>query len=346
VGDYLTSWMQTGKSPGQTWYGYGGQGCNTNFKTALTVRNTEGMPRTLDRITAKGQTEFVYPQVGNGDKVGIDVQTFGEGSKGKSDKVTVSLRAINLGYMIGKMESLLATKTDEEQAAIVKNTDLFVEELMSTLSPSSLVVTLRSLTINTDNDGMGRIEIFVEPEWPPGPLFLNCHYGYSAGGERDDWDKSLELFFTEILPLVVDLALVAVIVLASCAGPQAAAVCAPAIGAGQALLVAEIAYVLHRMAEDGYGTIDENKYDCRFPIPGGFNHTYSLNLVETIENKLTPIIRASPVLEKVGNEATSNPAVSASMSQSQAVSSVSGTNQMVLLMLVLVGAYFIMAGDE
>lgn len=338
--------MQTGKSPAQTWYGYGGQGCNTNFKTALTVRDKEGMPRTLDRITAEGQTEFVYPQVGNGDKVAVDVQTFGDGNKAKSDKVTVSLRAINLGYMMGKMESLLATKTDEEQAAIVKNTDLFVEELMTTISPSSLVVTLRTLTINTDDDGMGRIEIFVEPEWPAGPLFVNCHYGYSAGGERSDWDKSLEIFITEILPLVVDLTLIAIIYFGSCSGPQAAVLCAPAIAAGQALLVAEIAYVVHRIAEDGYGTIEENKYDCRFPVPGGFNHTYSINLVETIENKLAPIFRASPVLQSAGEEATSNTAVSASMSQSRAVSNVSGPNQMVLMILVLVGAYFIMAGEK
>lgn len=338
--------MQTGKSPGQTWYGFlgdRGHGCNTNFKTALTVRDKEGMPRTLDRITAEGQTEFVYPQVGNGDKVAIEVQTFGDGNTAKSDTVTVSLQGINLGYMMGKMESLLATKTDEEQAAIVKNTDLFVEELMSTLSPSSLVVTLRTLTINTDDDGMGRIEIFVEPEWPAGPLFVNCHYGYSAAGERSDWDKSLQLLFTEILPLVVDLTLAAFILFGGCATGVG---CGPAIAAGQALLVAELAYVVHRMAEDGYGAIEENKYDCRFPAPGGFNHIYSLNLVEAIENKLAPIVRASPVLQTAGEEATSNPAVSASMSQSQAVSNVSGTNQMVLIMLVLVGAYFIMAGDE
>lgn len=338
--------MQTGKSPSQVWSEQLGKRCHAGFNSAMTVRDKEGMLRTLDRITAQGQTEFVYPQVGNGDKVAVDVKTFGDDNKAKSDKVTVTLRAINLGYMIGKMESLLATKTDEEQAAIVKNTDLFVEELMSTLSPSSLVVTLRSLTINTDDDGMGRIEIFVEPEWPAGPVFVTCHYGYSAGNERDDWSKSLEIFITEILPLVVDLTLIAVIIFGSCGGPQAAVACAPAIAAGQALLVAEIAYVAHRYSQDGYGAVDLNKYDCRFPVPGGFNHTYSLNLVETIDNKLAPIIRASPVLEKAGDEATSNTSVRGSMSQSQAVTNVSGTNQWVLIMLVLVGAYFIVAGDE
>ena len=342
----MVAWMQTGKSPGQTWSEQLGKRCHAGFNSALTVRDKEGMPRTLDRITAQGQTEFVYPQVGNGDKVIVDVKTFGDDNKAKSDTVTVTLRAINLGYMIGKMESLLATKTDEEQAAIVKNTDLFVEELLSTISPSSLLVTLRSLTINTDNDGIGRIEIFVEPEWPAGPVFVTCHYGYSAGNERDDWSKSLEIFITEILPLIVDLTLVAIIVLGSCGGPQAAVTCAPAIAAGQALLVAEIAYVAHRYSQDGYGAVDLNKYDCRFPVPGGFNHTYSLNLVETIDNKLAPIIRASPVLEKAGDEATSNTSVSGSMSQSQAVTNVSGTNQWVLIMLVLVGAYFIVAGDE
>ncbi len=92
----MAAWMQTGKSSDQTWY-EGDSACNTGFKTAITVRDKEGMPRTLDRITAKGQTEFVFPQVGTGDKIVIDVQTLGEGRTPKSDRVTINLSGINFG---------------------------------------------------------------------------------------------------------------------------------------------------------------------------------------------------------------------------------------------------------
>jgi hypothetical protein len=306
------------------------------------------MPRTVDRVATEGQTEFVFPQVGNGDKVIIEVQTLGNGRTAKSDRVTANLTGINLGYMIGKMNQLLATKTEEERVTLVQNTALLVDELMPLLSPSSLLVTVRSVTINTDNDGMGRIEIFVENDWPAGPMFLNCHYGYSAAAEREDWNKALELYIVELLPLLVDISLSILWVAAGCtigAALTAGGSCALAIGAAGVVFTAEMAYIFHRYYQDGYGVIDINKYDCRFPLPGGFNHTYALSLVETMENKLVPIIRASPTLQEVGDIASSNNSVQMSVSQSQAISSASRTNGIVLVMLVLVGAYFIIGGD-
>ena len=344
----MVAWMQTGKSPGQTWYDED-YACNTGFKSAVTVRDKEGMPRTMDRITAGGETQFVFPQIGNGDKVIVDVKTLGDDNKAKSDRVTVGLTGINLGYMMGTMADLLATKTEAEQAALIQNTDALVEELMPMLAPGSLIVNIRTQTINTNSDGIGQVEIFVEDAWPAGPLFVNCHYGYSATAERSNWDKSLEFFFVEILPLIVDLALAAIFLLAGCtigAAFTAGGTCLLALGASIALLSAEIAYLIHRIRKDAYGFIDINKYDCRFPIPGGFNHTYTLDLVETMGNKLTPIIRDTPSLEAAGETAGSNPTVQASTTQSQVMSNVTPTNQIVLIIMVLAGAYFIMGGDD
>ena len=311
------------------------------------------MPRTLDRITANGETELVFPQVGTGDRVIVDVETLGDNRKAKSDTVTVNLSGINFGYMMRIMEELLATKTDEEKVAIVQNTSALVDELLPLLSPSSLIVNVRSQTITTNADGIGQAKMFVEREWPGGPLFVNCHYGYSATGERTDWDKSLELFVVDILPFIVDIALFAAwsfVGVGACTIGAAVTVggtCVVFLAASTAVIAAEMGYIYHRLQQDGYGSIDINKYDCRFPTPGGFNHIYTLNLVETLGNTLAPIIRDSPNLQIAGEAAASNHSVQASASMSRAVSHVSGpTNQLILVMMVLVGAYLIMAGDE
>ena len=348
----MTTWMQTGKDSDQTWY-HGDYSCNTGFKSAVTVRDKEGMPRTVDRITAEGETEFVFPQVGNGDRVIVDVETLGDNRKAKSDRVTINLSGINFGYMMKIMEQLLATKTDEEKVAIAQDTSMLVDELLPLLSPSSLIVNVRSQTITTNADGIGQAEMFVEREWPGGPLFVNCHYGYSATGERTDSDKSLNLFLADILPFIVDMALLYawgfVTVTACTVGSVATlgATCVVFLAASAAVFAAEMGYVYHRLQKDGYGSVDVNKYACRFPTPGGFNHTYTLNLVETLGNTLAPIIRDSPNLQIAGEATASNHSVQASASMSRAVSRASGpTNQIILVMLVLVGTYFLMGGEK
>jgi len=157
----------------------------------------------------------------------------------------------------------------------------------------------------------------------------------------------LEVIVVDLLPLVVDLALVLVWVGGSCtigAAFTAGGSCALALAGATVVLAAEMAYLAHRYYQDGYGEIDMNKYDCRFPLPGGFNHTYALTLVETMENKLVPIIRASPTLQEVGDMASSNTSVQMSVSQSQAISGGSGT--IILLLLVLFGGYLIMGGSD
>jgi len=346
--DSLVNWMQSGKSPDQIWYEED-YDCNTGFKSEVIVRSNEGMPRTLDKITtSEGTTEFVYPQVGNGDKVFIKVKTLGDDSKAKSDRVTVSLTALNMGYMMNEMRKLLDTKTPEEQDRLIKNTDALVEELLPILSPASMMVNVRSRTLETDSNGMLETEFYIEDDWPPGPLYLDCHYGYSASAERSDFEKALEFYMEDILPLIVDLALVAAMFFVGCGtAPFTMGVgCAAAAAAGWAILAAEIAWMYHRIKQDAYGFIDTNKYDCRFPVPGGFNHTYTIDVVQAMGDKLAPIVRASPALTNAGEVASSNPSVQSYTTRGLAQSSSNPNNQIILVMVMLFGAYFILGGEQ
>jgi len=343
-----TKWLQSGKDSDQFWYEED-YDCNTGFKSSVIVRNDEGMPRTMDKITTTGGAiEFVFPQVGNRDKIHVKVKTLGDDSKAKADKVTINLTALNMAYMMTEMNKLLSSKTKEEQDALIADSDALATALIPSLNPSLLVVNVRTYTFNTGSDGIGEKEIFVEDEWPPGPLFLTCHYGYSASAERSDEAKFLDFLVEDILPLVVDLALAIGMLVVGCGtAPVTAGVgCAVAFAASIALLSAEIAYMYHRINQDAYGFIDTNNYSCRFPVPGGFNHPYTIDVVQTMGDKLAPIVRASPALMNAGDVASSNPSVQSYTSMGLAQSSARPNNTIILVMLILGGIYFIMEGDD
>ena len=122
--------------------------------------------------------------------------------------------------------------------------------------------------------------------------------------------------------------------------------CAAAFAASIAVLAAEIAWVFHRIRQDAYGFIDTNKYDCRFPIPGGFNHTYAIDVVQTMGDKLAPIVRTSPALMNAGEQAESNLSVQSYTTRGIAQSSSNPNNQIILVMVMLFGAYFILGGEQ
>ena len=341
-------WLQSGKSADQSWY-QEDYDCNTGFKSSVIVRNVEGMPRTMDKITTTGgAVEYVFPQVGNGDKVNVAVQTLGDDSKAKSDRVTLNLTALNMAYMMNEMSKLLASLSKEEQDALLANSDALAAKLLPLLTPSSLIVNVRTYTFNTDTNGLGEKDIYVEDGWPPGPLFLTCHYGYSSSAEESDFAKFLEVFLEDVLPLIIDVALVVAMITLGCGtAPLTAGVgCAAAFAASIAVLSAEIAWMFHRITQDAYGFIDTNKYDCRFPIPGGFNHTYTIDVVQTMGDKLAPIVRASPALMNAGENANSNPSVQSYTTMGLAQSSARPHNTILLVMLLLGGLYLIMEGDE
>ena len=343
-----TTWLQSGKDSDQFWYEED-YDCNTGFKSSVIVRNDEGMPRTMDRMTTTdGGIEFVFPQVGNGDKIHVKVKTLGDDSKAKSDRVTINLTSLNMAYMMTEMNKLLSSKTQQEQDALIADSDALAEALMPSLNPASLMVNVRTYTFNTGSDGIGDKQIFIEDEWPAGPLFLTCHYGYSASAERSDFAKALEFFLEEVLPLIVDLALVIGMLVVGCGtAPFTAGVgCAVAAAASIALLTAEIAYMYHRVKQDAYGFIDTNKYSCRFPVPGGFNQTYTIDVVQAMGDKLAPIVRASPALMNAGDKASANNSVQSYTTMGLSQSSVRPNNTVILLLFILGGFYFIMEGDD
>jgi len=118
------------------------------------------------------------------------------------------------------------------------------------------------------------------------------------------------------------------------------------VAASMAVLSAEIAQAYHQLRKDAWGFIDSNEHGCRFPIPGGFNQTYTIDLVEAMSDKLAPIVRASPALMNAGDKASANSSVQSYTTMGLAQSSARPNNTIILLMLILGGVYFIMEGDD
>lgn len=342
----MVSWMQSGKSPDQTWWKES-SGCNTNFKSAVAVRDGyEGVTRQLQKTTVDGTTEYMFPQVLTGDRVTIDVQTISDG-KGRSDKCQIRLAALNMNFVVQEMMKVLESKTPEEQQALLADTAKLGELMKPILvnNPTAVLPLIRTQRINTDSDGLGRAEIFMERDWNAGLLFLTCQYGYSASAERSDWAKAAEFIVTEILPLVLDLAIVIFSVAVGCTIGAAFTVggsCLAALALSTAILAAEIAYLYHQYQQDAFGFIDTNKYDCRFPTPGGFQHLYTLEIVDVLED-IIPTIPAS--VNTAANQAAveSNVSVQSTVATS---SSINTTRQMFILLALMGGTLLLLSGGD
>ena len=335
--DTLPTWMQTGKSPDQTWWKES-SGCNTNFKSSVMIRDGyEGVNRELKKTVVDGETEYMFPKVLTGDRINIDVQTLSDG-KGKSDKCQIRMAALNMEYIIKEVIKVLESKPPEEQQQLLADSDKLTEIMLPimTENPTVVLPLIRTQRINTDSDGLGKSEIFIENEWKAGIMFITCQYGYSASAEASDWAKSAKFILTEIAPLVIDLALAVVTIALGCTIGAAFTVggsCLAALVLSTALLAAEMAYLYHEYQQTAFGFIDTNKYDCRFPTPGGFQHLYTLEIVDTLED-IIPLVPQD--LKTPANEAAlqSNAQVQSNLATANSIS----TGRQMAIIFAMIGA--------
>ena len=63
-------------------------------------------------------------------------------------------------------------------------------------------------------------------------------------------------------------------------------------------------------------------------------------------DKLAPIVRTSPALMNAGEQAESNLSVQSYTTRGLAQSSSNPNNQIILVMVMLFGAYFILGGEQ
>ena len=276
------NWMITGKAPNTGFVGSGSGKTGLKSEIMVTSKREGGVRREAKTITtADTGTMVEFEEVHNSDWIRYWIQTTCD-SKGVQDKANIDLYLLNMPFLTREITDYLASLPEAEQAAMIEDTSLLEAALGPILEQNAdkCIALVRSERVNTNASGYGEGEIRIEPNWPEGPIIAIAHYGYSGQSEQSDSAKWWDFFVNELLPIIVEL----VIIIVACtigAIVSAGGICAATLGwyaltLSLAVAAAQIAY---HIAKDGYGAIDSNADGCLFPTPGGFNQTYTLNLI-------------------------------------------------------------------
>ena len=101
--------------------------------------------------------------------------------RGRSDRVRVSIRQLNIPYF-ASLEARVLSESDNPQR-LLRNPELLYEKTRELIDPNMIMALRRSNTWVTDGNGDGTWDFNIPDDWPPGPIFITVEYGYDAGSE-------------------------------------------------------------------------------------------------------------------------------------------------------------------
>ena len=262
-------WLQSGKSSDQTWtgaYGTGSTSGKANLKSTVQIIDSDGKKYPM----LKDGTEYVMG--GNpGETMNIKLETSSDGDP-RSDEYGVYIKKLDLGYLSKVREDYLRTLGAARKKYLLEHPDELNNEVMSKVNPQQALVGVYSVNGESDEDGLAEINIPIQPGWDNSLLFTYVHYGYSDQAS-DDYAKQID-FWIDAGSVALQ---VAAIVAAGVFTGGAAWVVGALNFANKAVLIPELVYAAHRWMQDGFGQVGLNKYDAKFPSPGGFNHAYTID---------------------------------------------------------------------
>ena len=268
-------WLQSGKDPTQTWtgaYGTGSISGNANLKSTVQLIDPEGKKYPM----LKEGTDYVMG--GNpGETMNIKLQTSSDGEP-RSDQYGVYIKKLDIEYLIKVQEDYLKTLGDARKKYLLEHPDELSKAVANQVDPSRVLVGVYSVSGESDEDGLAEINIPIHPGWNNSILFTYVHYGYSAGA-ADDAAKRID-FWKDAGFLALEAAfwIGGTALTGGIAGLVGVVRAARIVSAARKLqLAAELGDVAHRWFEDGFGAVGLNKYDAKFPSPGGFNHLYTID---------------------------------------------------------------------
>ena len=265
-------WLQEGKDPKQSWSGGHGSGSktgNANLKSSVQLIDPEGKKYPM----LKEGTEFVMG--GNpGENINIKLQTSSDGDP-RSDKYGVYIKKLDLNYLAKVQEDYLKTLGASRKKYLLEHPDELSAAVNDKVNPNQALVGVYSVNGVSDEDGLAELNIPIQPGWKNSLLFTYVHYGYSSGAS-DDKAKSRE-FWIDAGGIALELATWLAASVASGGVVAVLGIAKALTWANRAYLVAELGYVGHRWFQDGFGMVGLNKYDAKFPNPGGFNHAYTID---------------------------------------------------------------------
>lgn len=265
-------WLQEGKASYQSWEGgivSGSIRGNANLKSSIQIIDSDGKKYPM----LKEGTEYVMG--GNpGENINIKLQTSSEGDP-RSDEYGVTINKLDMDYLIKTREDYLRTLGASRKKYLLEHEDELNAILENQVDMNQVLVGVYSITGESDENGLAEINIPIQPGWKNSLLFTNVHYGY-ADYASDDAQKKLD-WWSEAGPLVLQtLVWIAAGVFSGGGAFVLGAVRLLTI-ANKIVLIPELTYMTRRYLQDGYGSVGMNKYDAKFPNPGGFNHTYTID---------------------------------------------------------------------
>ena len=284
----VTTWMtsEVGKKDALP-YGAGSAADGTGFRSAVTMKRFKNGPKIpYEKEKKDGKTKYVWPDIPSLAEVEYRVETLakGNGKEGASDRVNIILTRIDMEYLVGLVNQVVANYPEGQVPA---DTNVILQEVMAIVDPTQLTDVVRNNTVETNSSGIYEGSFLLEREaFRDGMYMLTCHYGYSGASERSDLDKSQ---WWDVAQFVIE----ELIVLAIFAVLCALGVIGTAVSAGTSLLLCAVgvsfvanvalglavagAFMYNEYLQTAFGLIDTNKYDANFPL-GGFNHIYSFSV--------------------------------------------------------------------
>jgi len=268
-------WIQSGKDPIQTWsggYAAGSSSGYANLKSTAQLIDSDGTKYPM----LKEGTDYVMG--GNhGENINIKLQTSSDGDP-RSDQYGVYIKKLDISYLAKVQEDYLKTLGAARKKYLLEHPDELNKEVMNKVNPNQALVGVYSVNGESDEDGLAEVNIPIQPGWNNSILFTYVHYGYAAGAS-DDKAKQRE-FWIDAGSIALEIATWALATAATGGWAAVAGIAKLALWAKRAnrlYLIGEIGYITHRWFQDGFGQVGLNKYDAKFPNPGGFNHQYIID---------------------------------------------------------------------
>jgi hypothetical protein len=268
-------WIQSGKDPSQTWSGGYAAGSSSGYadlKSTVQLIDSDGTKYPM----LKEGTDYVMG--GNpGENINIKLQTSSDGDP-RSDQYGVYIKKLDLDYLAKVQEDYLRTLGAGRKKYLLEHPDELNKEVMDKVDPNRVLVGVYSVNGQSDEDGLAEVNIPIQPGWNNSLLFTFVHYGYAAGAS-DDKAKQKD-FWIDAGSVALEIAAWGLATAATGGWAAVAWVVRAASLVGKVnrlYLIGEIAHISKRWFQDGFGQVGLNKYDAKFPNPGGFNHQYIID---------------------------------------------------------------------
>ena len=177
--------------------------CGTSFKSSAKLREFDNGPIIAH---TKDDGQYTWPDAMAGNVIEFDVETK------ESDTCFAKLVTMDLEY-VGRLTNSVTQSLGEDATP-----DAIMDEVMKNIDLSKMFITVRSKSIETDSSGKYTGQFTIENTFREMPLFVMLSYGYSGKAERSDWETAWDETISEVLIIIAEEIVFALICAAIVAG--------------------------------------------------------------------------------------------------------------------------------